>query len=65
MFPEGEGAPQLTAKVDTIAAMVNGLLVDAKAAVVAFWKARGYDPKTPKSTREKLGWVSQDPNLGP
>ena len=65
MFPEGEGAPQLTVKVDTVAQMVNGLLVDAKAAVLAFWKARGYNPKTPELTKQKLGYaLDQEDALG-
>ena len=65
MFAEGEGEPKLTAKVDTVAKMVNGLLVDAKKAVVEFWKARGYDPKKPEITREKLGYaLDQEDALG-
>ena len=65
MFPEGEGAPKLMAKIDKVAAKLNGLLVDAKAAVVAFWKARGYDPKKLEITKQKLGYaLDQEEALG-
>jgi len=65
MFPEGVGEPKLTVKVDKVAELVNGLYIDAKAAVVAFWKARGYDPKKPEITKEKLGYaLDQEDALG-
>ena len=41
MFPEGKGEAILTAKVENVAKKVNGLLLDAKAAVKSFWEARG------------------------
>ena len=52
-------------KVDKAAKLVNGLYIDAKAAVVAFWTARGYDPKKPEITKEKLGYaLDQEDALG-
>ena len=38
MFPEGKGEAILTAEVENVAKKVNGLLVDAKAAVKSFWE---------------------------
>ena len=65
MFPEGVGAAQLMAEFDKKADKTNGLLVDAKAAVVSFWKARGYDPKKPEITKQKLGYaLDQEEALG-
>jgi hypothetical protein len=65
MFPEGEGAARLMAQFDKTVHKTNGLLVDAKAAVQSFWKARGYDPKKPDITKQKLGYaLDQEEALG-
>ena len=65
MFPEGVSEPKLTAEIDKAAKLTNGLYIDAKAAVVAFWKARGYDSKKPAITKEKLGYaLDQEDALG-
>ena len=65
MFPEGEGEAKLAASVDKIAKKTNGLLIDAKAAVQSFWKARGYDPKKQEITKQKLGYaLDQEEALG-
>ena len=65
LFPEGEGEANLAASIDKIAKQTNGLLVDAKAAVQSFWKARGYDPKKPEITKQKLGYaLDQEEALG-
>ena len=65
MFPEGVGAAVLTVEVDKVAKQINGLLVDAKAAVKSFWTARGYDPKRPEITKQKLGYaLDQEEALG-
>ena len=55
----------LTAKVDKLAKCTNGLLVDSKTAVQSFWKARGYEPKKPEITKQKLGYaLDQEEALG-
>ena len=56
MFPEGQGAPKLKAKVGFVTEMTNSLAVNAKKAIGELWKARGYDPKQPEVTVEKLGY---------
>ena len=65
MFPEGQGAPKLMAEFNNVAKKTNGLLVDAKEAVVNFWKARDYDPYKPEITKLKLGYaLDQEEALG-
>jgi hypothetical protein len=57
MFPEGQGKPNAKAKLGSLAPKVNALFVNAKEAVGKFFKARGYDPKRPQYTKEKLGYA--------
>ena len=40
MFPEGAGRPKAVAKMGSPAKLINELIVDAKDAVDAFWRAR-------------------------
>lgn len=56
MFPEGTGRPKAVAKAGSPAQLTNGLIVDAKEAVDALWKARGYLNMKPKQRKEKLGY---------
>ena len=55
MFPEGQGKPNAKAKLAVVVPMINELFVNAKAAVFAFFKARGYEKTRPWYTKEKLG----------
>ena len=57
MFPEGQGKPNAAAKLVAVVPMINELFVNAKAAVFKFFQARGYDPRRPKYTKEKLGYA--------
>ena len=57
MFPEGQGKPNAKAKLAAVVPMINELFVNAKSAVSKFFKARGYDPKRPAYTKEKLGYA--------
>lgn len=57
MFPEGQGKPNAKAKLAAVVPMINELFVNAKSAVSAFFKARGYEPTRPAYTKEKLGYA--------
>ena len=57
MFPEGQGKPNAKAKLKGVVPKINALFVNAKEAVSKFFKARGYDPKRPQYTKEKLGFA--------
>ena len=57
MFPEGQGKPNAKAKLDTAAAKTNALFVNAKEAISNFFEARGYHPRRPEYSKEKLGYA--------
>ena len=56
MFLEGAGKPKTVGKNGAAAKLTNGLVVYAKEAVDALWKARGYHKMKPKHREEKLGY---------
>ena len=56
MFLEGVGKPKTVGKNGAAAKLTNGLVVYAKEAVDALWKARGYHKMKPKHREEKLGY---------
>jgi hypothetical protein len=56
MFLEGVGKPKTVGKNGAAAKLTNGLVVYAKEAVDALWKARGYHKMKPKQREEKLGY---------
>ena len=55
-FPEGHGKPQAAAKVGNAADLTNQLVANAKEAIDALWKARGYHKMRPAQRHEKLGY---------
>ena len=57
MFPLGKGAPRAMPKVDGAAPLIHTLLFNAKNAVDALWKQRGWDPKKPEKTKAALGYA--------
>ena len=56
MFLEGADKPKTVGKNGAAAKLTNGLVVYAKEAVDALWKARGYHKMKPKHREEKLGY---------
>ena len=57
MFPEGAGKPKAVAKAGAAAELTNELVVNAKEAIDALWKARGYLNMKPKERKAKLGYT--------
>ena len=53
MFLEGADKPKTVGKNGAAAKLTNGLVVYAKEAVDALWKARGYHKMKPKHREEK------------
>ena len=57
MFQEGQRGPRAIPKDGAAAPKTNELLENAKAAVDELWKQRGYDPKKPEETKQRLGYA--------
>ena len=57
MFQEGAGKTKAVAKAGAGARLINELVVNAKEAIDALWKARGYLNMKPKQRKEKLGYA--------
>ena len=57
MFPEDQGKPNASAKLGSVVPKTNELFINAKRAVSAFFQVRGYDPKRPQYTKERLGYA--------
>ena len=57
MFLEGASAPRSMVRREIAAQKTNGLLENVKKAIDALWKQRGYNPKKPALTKERLGYA--------
>jgi hypothetical protein len=57
MFPEGVGKPKAGPKAGKATELTNELIVNAKEAVDALWKERGYKKMSPAQRKAKLGYA--------
>ncbi len=57
IFPESMSKPKAVVKAGTAAQLTNELVVNAKEAVDALWKARNYLKMKPAQRKEKLGYA--------